>query len=158
MKILGLDPSLSSTGFGVVENVAGRVRLVSSGCIETKRGALSDRLRFIFEDLSRLLSVEAPEEVALEEGFYGKNVKVALSLGQARGVALLACTLAGVPVFEYSPREVKQAVVGRGAATKEQVNYMITALLKLKVSPQPLDVSDALAVAYCHSQRRGTHI
>jgi crossover junction endodeoxyribonuclease RuvC len=111
---------------------------------------LSERLKSIFIRISDLLDSDSPAEVAIEEGFYGKNVKVALSLGQARGAALLACSLNGVPIYEYSPREVKQAVVGRGAASKEQVNYMIKQLLSLRESPSPLDVSDALAVAYCH--------
>jgi crossover junction endodeoxyribonuclease RuvC len=150
MKILGIDPGLAVTGFGVLEIDGDKVKLLNAGIHSTSHGMMSERLKSIFVRISDLLDSDAPAEVAVEEGFYGKNVKVALSLGQARGAVLLACSLNGVPVYEYSPREVKQAVVGRGAASKEQVNYMIKQLLSLGELPSPLDVSDALAVAYCH--------
>ncbi len=154
MRILGIDPGLAVTGFGLVEVTGRGVEVVSSGCFRTNRGEIADRLLKISNAISELLSRERPDEVALEEGFYGKNVKVAMSLGQARGVVLLACATKKIPLFEYSPREIKQSVVGNGAAAKEQVSFMITKLLNLKEPPQPLDVSDALAIAYCHCQKR----
>ena len=150
MRILGIDPGLAVTGFGVLEIDGDKVKLLNAGTHSTSNGMLSERLKSIFVKISDLLDSESPAEVAIEEGFYGKNVKVAMSLGQARGAVLLACSLNGLPIYEYSPREVKQAVVGRGAASKEQVNYMIRQLLNLRELPSPLDVSDALAVAYCH--------
>lgn len=154
MKILGIDPGLAVTGFGVVEVHNTNVKLINAGCFTTASGDISGRLKLIFSNISELVEAEQPDEVAVEEGFYGKNVKVAMSLGQARGAVLLACTLKSIPVFEYSPREVKLSTVGRGSASKEQVNYMIKALLDVKEIAGPNDVSDALAVAYCHYQRR----
>jgi crossover junction endodeoxyribonuclease RuvC len=156
MKILGIDPGLAVTGYGILDVNGDKVKLLNAGTHSTRSGVLSERLRSIFLRVNELLETETPSEVAIEEGFYGKNVKVAMSLGQARGVVVLACGLGGVPIYEYSPREVKQAVVGRGAASKEQVNYMIKQLLNLKELPSPLDISDALAVAYCHHLRKAS--
>lgn len=150
MRILGIDPGLAVTGYGILDVDGDKVKLLNAGTHTTAGGMMAERLRSIFVRINELLETETPAEVAIEEGFYGKNVKVAMSLGQARGAVLLACGLGGVPIYEYSPREVKQAVVGRGAASKEQVNYMIKQLLNLKDAPAPFDVSDALAVAYCH--------
>ncbi len=154
MKILGIDPGLAVTGFGVVEVDNRGVKLLNAGCFTTSAGEIAGRLKIIFGKMTELVDSQQPDEVAIEEGFYGKNVKVAMSLGQARGAVILACTLKNVPVFEYSPREVKLSTVGRGSASKEQVNYMIKALLSLKQIDGPYDVTDALAVAYCHYQRR----
>jgi len=154
MKILGIDPGLAVTGFGVVEVHNKGVKLINAGCFTTESGEISGRLKLIFANINELVEAECPDEVAIEEGFYGKNVKVAMSLGQARGAVLLACTLKNIPVFEYSPREVKLSTTGRGSASKDQVNYMIKALLDVKEIAGPNDVSDALAVAYCHYQRR----
>lgn len=154
MKILGIDPGLAVTGFGVVEVHNRGVKLLNAGCFTTESGEISGRLKLIFANINDLVEAECPDEVAIEEGFYGKNVKVAMSLGQARGAVLLACTLKNIPVFEYSPREVKLSTTGRGSASKDQVSYMIKALLDVKEIAGPNDVSDALAVAYCHYQRR----
>ena len=154
MKILGIDPGLAVTGFGVVEVHNKGVKLINAGCFTTESGEMSGRLKLIFANINELVDAECPDEVAIEEGFYGKNVKVAMSLGQARGAVLLACTLKNIPVFEYSPREVKLSTTGRGSASKDQVNFMIKALLDVKEIAGPNDVSDALAVAYCHYQRR----
>ncbi len=150
MKILGIDPGLAVTGYGILDVDGDKVKLIDAGTHTTNGSILSDRLKSIFVRVKQLLDTSSPSEVAVEEGFYGKNVKVALSLGQARGAVMLACGLNGLPIYEYSPREVKQAVVGRGSASKEQVNYMIKQLLNLREGPSPFDVSDALAVAYCH--------
>lgn len=154
MKILGIDPGLAVTGFGVVEVHNRGVKLLNAGCFTTESGEISGRLKLIFANINDLVEAECPDEVAIEEGFYGKNVKVAMSLGQARGAVLLACTLKNIPVFEYSPREVKLSTTGRGSASKDQVSYMIKVLLDVKEIAGPNDVSDALAVAYCHYQRR----
>lgn len=154
MKILGIDPGLAVTGFGVVEVHNKGVKLINAGCFKTESGEISGRLKLIFANINELVDAECPDEVAIEEGFYGKNVKVAMSLGQARGAVLLACTLKNIPVFEYSPREVKLSTTGRGSASKDQVNFMIKALLDVKEIAGPNDVSDALAIAYCHYQRR----
>ena len=150
MRILGIDPGLAVTGYGLLDADGDKVKLITAGSFTTSAGVLSERLRSIFVRMTELIKSESPEEVAVEEGFYGKNVKVALSLGQARGAILLACSLEKIPIFEYSPREVKQSVVGRGSASKEQVNYMIKQLLNIKELPKLHDVSDALAVSYCH--------
>lgn len=155
MRILGIDPGLQVTGYGIIDVDDGALNCGEAGTIKSGTGATADRLKAIFLKVRELIESEEPDEVALEHGFYGKNVRVALALGQARGAVLLACSLLEKPITEYSPREIKLATVGSGAATKEQVNYMITTLLSLKEPPEPNDVSDALAVAYCHYQRRG---
>jgi len=154
MRILGIDPGLAVTGFGILEIDGDEVVCGEAGAFETTPGALAARLKTIFMNVTDIINRQTPQEVAIEEGFYGKNIKVAMSLGQARGAALLACGMRDLPIIEYSPREVKLAVVGRGAASKEQVQYMIKVILKLAESPKRHDVSDALAVAYCHYQRR----
>lgn len=154
MRILGIDPGLQITGFGLLETASDSIICHECGTIKTSAGAMASRLKTIFLGIRDLLERYEPDEVAIEEGFYGRNVKVALGLGQARGMVLLACALADVPLIEYSPREVKLAAVGNGGATKEQVSFMITSLLRLSEPPAPLDISDALAVAYCHLQRR----
>ena len=158
MRILGIDPGLQVTGFGLLEAESDSVICRECGTITTSAGAMATRLRRIFLGVQELLERLKPEEVAIEEGFYGRNVKVAMGLGQARGVVLLACALADCPIVEYSPREIKLATVGNGGASKEQVSFMITSLLRLAEPPSPLDISDALAVAYCHLQRRGQRV
>ncbi|MCK4858648.1 MAG: crossover junction endodeoxyribonuclease RuvC [candidate division Zixibacteria bacterium] len=154
MRILGIDPGLAATGYGFLDVTDEGVNCGTVGIIQTTTGAIADRLRTIFLEMKAILERERPQEVAVEEGFYSKNVKVALSLGQARGAVLLACSLAKVPIYEYSPREVKLSTVGNGAASKQQVNYMITSLLNLAEPPATDDISDALAVAYCHYLKR----
>lgn len=154
MRLLGIDPGLQVTGYGFLEIDGGEPTCGKIGTIRTEMGALPERLTKIFLGVRELLETDKPDEVALEHGFYGKNARVALSLGQARGAVLLACSLEKKMIFEYSPREVKLATVGNGAASKEQVSYMITSLLRLAEAPHPYDVTDALAVAYCHYQRR----
>jgi crossover junction endodeoxyribonuclease RuvC len=154
MRILGIDPGLQVTGYGFLDIADGSLGCGETGTIRTGTGALSGRLECIFVKVRELLDKYAPDEIALEQGFYGKNVRVALALGQARGVVLLACSMARKPIHEYSPREVKLSLVGNGAASKEQVSYMVTSLLNLPEAPQAYDISDALAVAYCHYQRR----
>lgn len=135
----------------MIEKVSrNQVRYVSSGCVRIKSDVLSEKLNIIFEGITQLMEEFHPDEVSIESIFMQKNVMSALKLGQARGVAIVAAARYAVPVFEYSPREIKQAVVGYGAAQKEQVQSMVCRLLQLKAVPQA-DAADALAVALCHA-------
>jgi len=148
--VLGFDPGSQVTGYGVVE--AGRKpKLRDVGVVRPKRGEpLESRLRTIYERALELIDQHSPDVVAVEDPFVGKSAASALVLGQARGVLLLAAAIREVPVVSYSPRSIKAAVVGRGSASKEQVQFMVQALLGLRKPPEPLDASDALAVALCH--------
>lgn len=158
MRILGVDPGSITTGFGVIESSRGTLTLIEQGSIKTARGAeLPDRLVRIYTDLLSLLARTSPEAVAVEAPFGGVNVKSLIQLAHARGVILLAARSANLEVYEYSPRSVKSAVVGYGAAEKEQVAKMVRMLIpgcaKLVMSA---DASDALAVAICHAHTAGT--
>jgi crossover junction endodeoxyribonuclease RuvC len=158
VRILGVDPGSVTTGFGVIEQIRGRLTLVEQGTIGTVRGSeLADRLCRIHSELVAVITRCAPEAVAVEAPFGGQNVKSLIQLAHARGVILLAARSAGLEVFEYAPRSVKSAVVGYGAAEKEQVAKMVRMLLpgctNLVMST---DASDALAVAICHAHTAGT--
>ncbi len=151
--ILGIDPGSRITGYGIIEVVKGQSRYVDSGCIRIKindQTTLSDRLRQIHEGIQTIINRYQPTEVAIEQVFLSRNVDSALKLGHARGAAMVAAACLGHQVAEYSARQIKQAVVGTGAADKIQVQHMICAILKLTKSPQA-DAADALAVALCHS-------
>jgi crossover junction endodeoxyribonuclease RuvC len=152
VRVLGIDPGTAVLGFGVVESGAGRqARLLECGTLTTPpREPLPFRLRVIHEGITALLVRHQPDAVAVESAFYGKNVRTAVVLSHARGVILLAAELCGVPVAEYSPAQVKKTIVGRGAALKPQVGYMVAQLLRLKTAPQPADAADGVAVALCH--------
>ncbi len=152
MRVLGIDPGTAVLGFGVVETGASRqARLVECGTLTTpSREPLPYRLRVIHEGVNALLVRHQPDAVAVESAFYGKNVRTAVVLSHARGVILLAAELSGVAVAEYSPAQVKKTIVGRGAALKPQVGYMVAQLLRLKTAPQPADAADGVAVALCH--------
>ncbi len=155
-RIIGIDPGSLRCGYGVIDWQGGRIRLVEHGVIRVQGSgqALPKRLRCIFEQLSAIVGRLGPDEAAVESVFYARNAQSLAKLAQARGVALLALELAGVPVVEYAPRAIKQAVTGRGHATKEQVRYMVSTLLGLQLSPRMYDSSDALAAALCHAFRR----
>ncbi|MEA3345728.1 MAG: crossover junction endodeoxyribonuclease RuvC [Chloroflexota bacterium] len=156
MRVLGLDPGLATTGWGMVEEVSGELTLVDFGVITTDPSEpLVKRLRALYQELKALLALQQPDEAAVEELFFCRNVRTALLVGQARGVALLALADEGLEVHEYTPLQVKQAVVGYGQATKHQVQQMTQMLLGLSESPQPDDAADAVAVAICylHSAR-----
>lgn len=158
MRILGIDPGSVSTGFGVIDYERGRLTLVDQGSINTKRGAdLADRLAHIHDGLRAVIARTQPVAAAIETPFAGHNVKSLIQLSHARGVILLAARSANLEVFEYAPRSVKSAVVGYGAAEKEQVAKMVRILLPgcatLKMSA---DASDALAIAICHAHTAGT--
>jgi crossover junction endodeoxyribonuclease RuvC len=150
--VLGVDPGTAVLGFGVVETGPGRrPRLLECGTLTTPpRDPLPDRLRLIHEGMSALLVRHQPDAMAVESACYGKNVRTTLVLSHARGVILLAAAQRGVPVAEYSPAQVKKTIVGRGAALKPQVGYMVAQLLGLKSAPQPSDAADGVAVALSH--------
>ncbi|MBI5805713.1 crossover junction endodeoxyribonuclease RuvC [candidate division TA06 bacterium] len=154
MVILGIDPGSHKTGYGLIECGGSQSKVIALGCLKARPGAsLSARLLTIHQGLSGIIQKYRPQEAAVEATFYGKNVHSALVMGHARGVCLLAVEQSGCRLFEYSPLEVKKAVVGQGRAGKGQVGFMVRALLGLKVNPQE-DEADALAVAMCHIQRR----
>ena len=147
--ILGIDPGTANTGYGVVQGDGlGLVSLVECGVIRTKpRDPLADRLFEIFEGVSELLARHRPDALSVEDVFYAKNVRTTVVLGHARGVVLLAGRKANVDIHEIPPAEIKKAVVGTGAATKEQVQFMLMRLLRLKSVPQPSDAADGVAAA-----------
>ncbi|MEW5762286.1 MAG: crossover junction endodeoxyribonuclease RuvC [Bacillota bacterium] len=150
MLVLGLDPGVALTGYGLVE--CGRsLRAVAYNFIMTPAELeQAERLKLLYEELSFILAHYQPQQVAVEELFFNRNVRTAMAVGQARGVALLAAAQSGAKVFEYTPAQVKKAVTGSGRAQKGQVQFMVRALLGLASVPQPDDVTDALAVAICH--------
>ena len=151
MRVFGIDPGSERTGFGCVETDGTRYRVVTSGAVVVPRlSAFPDKLLAIHTQLADLLGRSRPDCVAIENLFYSVNVRSALKLGHARGVAMLAAVEHGVPVVEYTPAEIKRAVVGYGRAEKLQVQAMVTLILGLSVPPTPYDASDALAVAICH--------
>lgn len=149
--ILGIDPGSRKTGFGLVRVDGTRSLYISSGIVRLPEKSLPERLDIIFNSLSDLIREYSPDQLAIEEVFFARDPRAALKLGQARGAAILAGTQQGLPVFEYSARTVKQSVVGNGGATKEQVQHMVTRLLKLPATPRE-DAADGLAVALCHIQ------
>ncbi len=154
MKILGLDPGSMVTGYGVVEVDGPRVTFVTGGGIRPRARAFPERLTQIAERLAEILVREKPDVVVVEDVFNARNVKSAFKIAHVRGALLLVCAQADVRIAEYSPAEIKKAVVGNGSAAKEQVQFMVKHLLGLEEAP-PADESDALAAAICHSQRVG---
>jgi crossover junction endodeoxyribonuclease RuvC len=151
MLALGIDPGTATTGYGLVQDQDGSLTVVDYGVILTASELeMPERLLEIFRQLNKIILLHRPESGAVEKLFFQKNVRTALSVGQARGVVLLAMAEAKLPVYEYTPLEVKQAVAGYGGADKNQVQQMVRALLSLKEVPQPDDAADALAVAICH--------
>ena len=153
MRILGIDPGYGITGFGLIEAQRGASQLLKCGAITTPAGMdFSARLEIIYEDMRQLLEAAKPEAVAIEELFFGHNVTTAIGVAQSRGVILLAIRQAGVPVYQYKPMQVKQAVVGYGNATKHQVQDMTKRLLHLDKLPKPDDAADAIAIALCHAR------
>ncbi|MDF1757476.1 MAG: crossover junction endodeoxyribonuclease RuvC [Legionellaceae bacterium] len=147
--ILGIDPGSRVTGYGVIKESNNKLQYVDSGCIRTTEGDFSGRLLQIFNGICQLMDEYGPTEVAIEEVFMHKNASSALKLGHARGVAMVACASHRVQINEYSAREVKQSLVGYGAAEKDQVKQMVMNLLTLSKSPQS-DAADALGIAICH--------
>lgn len=150
MRVIGIDPGSHITGYGVVEKNGSGLRHIDNGCLITKRNSpLSERLLQIYDSLMETIEKFQPEAIAIEEVFFSKNVASALKLGESRGIGLLAAAQRKIRVYEYSTREVKQAVTGYGQASKEQIQQMVQRLLKLPEIAQ-VDASDALALAICH--------
>ena len=153
MRILGIDPGVATIGFGVVDADRGNQQLVRYGVITTPAGIpLSSRLYQISQDMSELIAQFTPDEAAVEELFFTKNITTGIAVAHGRGVLLLELERAGVPVYEYTPMQVKQAVAGYGKAEKRQVMAMTARLLKMKEIPRPDDAADALALAICHAR------
>ena len=158
MRILGIDPGFAITGFGVLEYIGNKFSIVDVGAITTEAGLeLSDRLLTLSNGLDELITKYKPEVMAVEELFFNTNVKTAIKVGHGRGVALLAAAKADIKVYEYTPLQVKQSVVGYGRAKKEQVQQMVKVLLNLEKIPKPDDAADALAIAICHAHCSGTY-
>lgn len=152
-RILGIDPGSRVTGFGVLDFVGDKPSYVTSGTVSSRDGAFPDRLKQIFDSVSAIVTEFRPDIVAVETVFMARNAGSALKLGQARSAAICATFALDVEVVEYAPREIKQALVGTGAASKQQVQHMVVSLLQLTATPSA-DAADALAAAICHGHRR----
>lgn len=153
MVIMGIDPGVATIGFGVIEAQRGKNKLIQYGAVTTPPGIpLSERLVQIHQDIHQLLKLFHPEEIAVEELFFSKNITTGISVAHGRGVILLAVAEAGIPLFEYTPMQVKQSVAGYGKAEKRQVMDMTRRLLQLDKVPRPDDAADALALAICHGR------
>lgn len=154
MIILGVDPGTLITGYGVIEERNGKFKVLAYDVVKNRsEQSMPIRLRAIYSTLCKVIERYHPDEFAIETAFYGKNAQSAMKLGHARGVSILAAVNAEIPTSEYSPREVKRAVVGSGAASKDQVSFMIQSILNLKTPPKYYDATDALAVALCHCHK-----
>lgn len=159
MTIIGVDPGTNITGYGIIKQSGSSYSRISNGLIKLpSKKPIPLRLEIIYNELDRIIKLYKPDEFAIETAFYGKNVQSAMKIGYARGVAILAAAHNRLPINEYSPREIKKSVVGKGAASKEQVSYMIKTLLNLRSSKMKLDESDALATALCHAFRIKTPV
>lgn len=153
MRIIGLDPGTATTGYGIIDVVDGEPHVVTWGAIRTTPDdVMPRRLQIIYQELSEILDEYEPDAGAIEEVFFGRNITTAISVGQARGVLILALANAGLPVEEYSPPKIKDAVTGYGKADKHQVQLMVRNLLRLEETPRPDDAADGLAVALTHYQ------
>lgn len=153
-RILGIDPGSITTGFGVLDIDGRNTAYVTSGCIRSEGDNLAEKLKSIFIYVNEVIDQHQPDELAIEKVFMARNADSAFKLGQARGVAICAASLASLPVHEYAATQVKQSIVGRGRASKDQIQHMVKALLNLPGDPQA-DAADALAIALCHINMRG---
>jgi len=152
MKILGIDPGTATTGWGIIEVQSSNLKAQSCGCITTPpKQNQAKRLAHIFSELDKIIKKEKPDVVAIEKLFFIKNIKTAMTVGEARGVCLLAAEKNKVPIFEYTPLQVKQSLTGYGKAEKKQIQMMVKIILKLKEIPKPDDMADALAIAITHA-------
>lgn len=153
MRILGIDPGVAIVGFGLIESDRGGLRMLQYGTITTPAGApLATRLAQISRDMGELIDAFEPDEMSIEELFFSKNITTGIAVAHARGVILCAAENRKLPIYEYTPMQVKQAVVGYGLADKKQVMDMTRRLLRLKAVPRPDDAADALAIALCHAR------
>ena len=153
IRILGIDPGSRLTGFGIIEMRGNCLQCITTGCVKIKGDDLATKLKIIFEGISQLVTEFQPHEVAIENIFMYRNADSALKLGQARGAAISAVSVQSIPVHEYTPTQIKKAIVGKGNATKQQVQHMVKAVLSLNRTPQS-DAADALAAAICHGHLR----
>ena len=150
MRVIGIDPGIGITGFSIIDHSRLQTSLIAYGAIRPpKKQGLEKRLFYLFNEMNQLNDKFDPDILAIEDSFYSKNVKSAMILGQARGTILLSAARASIKVAEFAPRKVKQSVCGNGSATKEQVQFMVGQILKLKDPPNPIDISDAMAVGLC---------
>ena len=150
MRVIGIDPGIGITGFSIIDHSRLETSLIAYGAIRPpKKQGLEKRLFYLFNEMNQLNDKFDPDILAIEDSFYSKNVKSAMILGQARGTILLSAARAVIKVAEFAPRKVKQSVCGNGSATKEQVQFMVSQILKLKNPPNPIDISDAMAVGLC---------
>ena len=151
MNVLGIDPGLANTGFGVISSINNNFELIDYGVIKTNsKDKLSNRLKIIFNEVSQLINKYNPKVLSIEEIFYSKNVKSSLLLGHARGVAMAAASVNEMLVYEFAARKVKQSLTGNGNAHKDQVRFMVKNLLKMNEAPKSEDASDALGIALCY--------
>lgn len=151
MRILGIDPGYAIMGYGILDKVGNHFRVVTYGSILTDSGMyMEDRLVYLYDQLQSIIEEFRPEEASIEELFFNNNAKTAILVGQARGIAVLACAKSGLRVSEYTPLQIKQALVGYGRAEKKQMQAMVKTILNLKEVPKPDDTADALAAAICH--------
>lgn len=152
MRILGIDPGTAIVGFGAIESVSGKFNLLDAGVIRTPaKEQDSKRLKIIYDELEQIVKQNKPDALSVEKLFFAKNVTTAMSVAQARGVIMLCGEQHGIPVFEYTPLQIKQAVTGYGKAEKYQIQEMVRTILRLKEAPKPDDCADALAAAICHA-------
>lgn len=152
MRILGVDPGYAIVGLGVIEYEGNKFKVIDYDKITTSaKDDLPERLKILYNEMTAYIDKYKPDAIAVEELFFNNNAKTAINVGQGRGVVLLAAAMSNIPIFEYTPLQVKQAVVGYGRATKEQVQQMVKVLLNLEKIPKPDDVADALAIAVCHA-------
>tara|TARA_Y100001970_G_C13738552_1_gene605040 strand:+ start:152 stop:628 length:477 start_codon:yes stop_codon:yes gene_type:complete len=151
MRVLSIDPGLGITGFSIIESKMNQLQLCAYGTVKpNSKDNIPRRLNYLFGEINKVLDQFLPDIVAIEDSFYSKNVKSAMTLGQARAAIILAAEQASIPIHEFAPRKVKMSVCGNGAASKEQVSYMVTKILNLSEPPKPMDVSDAMAVGICY--------
>ena len=156
MIIMGIDPGIATIGYGVISYQSGRFSVIDYGAVTTKAGMkLSDRLRNIYEDVSILIERFHPDAFAVEELFFNTNITTGIAVAHGRGVIMLAASVQNVPIYEYTPLQVKQGVAGYGRADKAQVQRMVKSLLGLSAVPKPDDTADALAIAICHAHASG---
>lgn len=153
MRILGIDPGIATVGFGIVDSDRGKMKYIACGVITTPaKTSLSSRLDLIYNDLNELFESFKPDVISVEELFFNTNITTGIAVAHGRGVILLAAHRAGIPIFEYTPLQVKQAVVGYGRAEKRQVIDMVRRLLNMPAPPKPDDAADAVALAICHAR------
>lgn len=159
MIILGIDPGIAIVGYGVVEYIKGKFRLIAMGSIETPAGIdVEERLQMVYDDMCELIDTYRPDEMAIEELFFNTNQKTAIAVAEARGVILLSAVQRGVPISEYTPLQVKQSVVGYGRAEKKQVITLVGMILGMENGPKLDDTADALALAICHAHTGGSRM